>query len=142
MYDREYKFDFDVGRMIMKNKFLYLVLSMIMCFSFIGEVLHYSLPFPIPASIYGIVLMFLSLIFHIIPLEKVRETGNFLVEIMPIMFIPAAVGLLDSWEIIRPSCIQYIVITVVSTVAVMAASGRLTQRIIWQATKKEEKINE
>lgn len=116
--------------------------GIILFISFIGEVLHYSLPFPIPASIYGIVLMFLCLIFHIIPIEKVRETGNFLVEIMPIMFIPAAVGLLDSWEIIRPSCVQYIVITVVSTVAVMAASGRLTQRIIWQATKKEEKINE
>lgn len=116
--------------------------GIILFISFIGEVLHYSLPFPIPASIYGIVLMFLCLIFHIIPIEKVRETGNFLVEIMPIMFIPAAVGLLDSWEIIRPSCVQYIVITIVSTVVVMAASGRITQRIIWQATKKEEKINE
>ena len=63
-------------------------------------------------------------------------------EIMPIMFIPAAVGLLDSWKIIRPSCVQYIVITVVSTVIVMAVSGRITQRIICHETKKEEKRNE
>ena len=110
--------------------------------SFVGEILHFCIPFPIPASIYGIVLMFLCLTFHIIPLEKVRETGNFLVEIMPIMFIPAVVGLLDSWKIIRPSCVQYIVITVVSTVVVMAISGKVTQGIIYFETKKEEKVHE
>ena len=53
MYDREYKFDFDVGRMIMKNKFLYLVLSMIMCFSFIGEVFAEGLEFSFSAFVVG-----------------------------------------------------------------------------------------
>lgn len=116
--------------------------GIILFISLFGEILHFCIPFPIPASIYGIVVMFLCLSLHIIPVEKVRETGAFLVEIMPIMFIPAAVGLLDSWKIIRPSCVQYIVITVVSTVIVMAVSGRITQRIICHETKKEEKRNE
>ena len=62
--------------------------------SFLGEVLNYLIPLPIPASIYGILLMFLALELHIIPLSAVRETGRFLIEIMPVMFIPAAVGLL------------------------------------------------
>lgn len=116
--------------------------GIILFISFIGEILHFCIPFPIPASIYGIVLMFLFLVFRIIPLEKVRETGNFLIEIMPIMFIPAAVGLLDSWKIIRPSCVQYIVVTIVSTVIVMVISGRITQGIIRHENKKEDKKHE
>lgn len=110
----------------------------ILVISFMGEILHFFIPFPVPASIYGIVLMFLCLSVHIIPLEKVRETGNFLIDIMPIMFIPAAVGLLDSWNIIRPSCVQYIVITVVSTIVVMIISGRITQGIIRYEAQREE----
>lgn len=116
--------------------------GIILLMSFVGEVLHYCMPLPIPASIYGIVLMFLGLSFHIIPIESVKETGDFLVEAMPLMFIPAAVGLIDSWKIIKPSCLQYIIITVVSTIAVMAMSGRITQSIIRRRSKKEEQTHE
>lgn len=117
-------------------------IGIILFISFIGEILHFCIPFPIPASIYGIVLMFFCLFFRIVPLDNVRETGYFLVEIMPIMFIPAAVGLLDAWQIIRPSYVQYIIITAVSTIVVMAISGRITQGIICLEIKKEEKIHE
>ena len=68
----------------------------------VGEILHYLLPLPVPASIYGMVILFLLLALHIIPLESVRETGEFLIEIMPLMFIPAAVGLLVTWDVLQP----------------------------------------
>lgn len=101
--------------------------GIILLISFVGEILHYLIPLPVPASIYGIIIMFVSLYFKWVPLSQVRETGKFLVEIMPLMFIPAAVGLIESWSIIRPSCLSYIIITVVSTVMVMAIAGRVTQ---------------
>jgi holin-like protein len=104
--------------------------GIIVLISFIGEVLHSLIPLTIPASIYGIILMFICLQTKIIPLEAVKETGKFLVEIMPLMFIPAAVGLLESWEIIKPEWIQYMVITVVSTVLVLGVSGRVTQAVL------------
>lgn len=62
----------------------------------IGEILKHFIPLPIPASIYGLVIMLVCLTTGIIKLDHVRECGEFLVEIMPLMFIPAAVGLLDS----------------------------------------------
>ena len=37
--------------------------------SFLGEILNYLIPLPIPASIYGILIMFLALELHIIPLS-------------------------------------------------------------------------
>lgn len=104
--------------------------GIILALSFIGEFLNDLLPFPIPASIYGIILMFLCLKTKIIPLSAVEETARFLIEAMPLMFIPAAVGLLESWDIIKGVWVQYISITVISTVIVMAVAGRITQAVI------------
>lgn len=102
-------------------------LCIIMLISFAGEALKAALPFPIPASIYGLVLMLVLLMTKILPVEKVEETADFLVSIMPVMFIPAAVGLLDAWSTLRPVILPVAVITVVSTVVVMGLTGRLTQ---------------
>lgn len=106
--------------------------GIILVISFIGELLNYIIPLPIPASIYGIIFLFLCLEFRIIPLGAIEDTGNFLIEIMPIMFIPAAVGLITSWDIIRSSLFQYLVVTTASTVIVMAVAGRITQALIRQ----------
>ncbi len=51
----------------------------------------------------------------------------FLIAVMPVMFIPAAVGLIHSWQAIGNSWLQYIVVTVVSTFIVMGVSGWITQ---------------
>lgn len=96
------------------------------------------IPLPIPASIYGIIILFLCLERKVIPVSAVKETSSFLIEIMPIMFIPAAVGLMDSWQIIKSAWISYAVITVFSTFAVMAVSGKAVQFIMDRINKKEE----
>lgn len=103
--------------------------------SFLGELLHVIIPLPIPASVYGLVLMLSALCTGIIKINQVKETAGFLIEIMPVMFIPAAVGLLDSWPFLRPVWIPFIVITLISTVIVMAVTGQVTQKMI-QKDKK------
>lgn len=112
--------------------------SIILFVSFLGEGLKLLLPFPIPASVYGLVLMLAALQFHIIKLDQVRETSAFLIEIMPVMFIPAGVGLLNSWNVLKPICIPVILITLLTTIIVMTVTGQVTQIII-QKGKKEEK---
>ena len=72
-------------------------LLIILIFSFIGEVLHSLIPIQVPASIYGLVLLFIALLTGIIQLPQVKEVAKYLIEIMPLMFIPAGVGLLESW---------------------------------------------
>lgn len=102
----------------------------IMLFSFIGEGLNYIIPFPIPASIYGLVLLFVSLMTGIIRLDDVRDVGRFLIEIMPIMFVPAGVGLMTSWNVLKPQLIPVIVIMIVSTILVMGTAGKITEFVI------------
>ena len=98
--------------------------------SLIGEALNHLIPLPIPASIYGVVIMFICLETKIIPLSAVKETGMFLVGCMQIMFIPATVGLIDTWDVFAPNWIVYTVVIVVSTFAVMLVSGKVTDVII------------
>ncbi|MEE0966767.1 MAG: CidA/LrgA family protein [Bacilli bacterium] len=102
----------------------------IITISFIGETLNDIIPLSIPASIYGIIILFLLLNFNIISLDAVEDTGKFLIEIMPIMFIPAAVGLIESWDIIKLSLIQYIILIVCTTIIVMVISGKVTEIFI------------
>ena len=104
--------------------------AIIMAFSFAGEALHSIIPLPIPASIYGIVLLFTALCTGLLKPDSVRETGKFLIEIMPIMFLPAAVGLMEDWGILKPMLAPVAIITVVTLVTVMLATGWVSQGII------------
>lgn len=116
--------------------------GIILTISFAGEVCKRLIPLPIPASIYGLVILFVCLNAKWIPLDSVKETGKFLIEIMPLMFIPAAVGLLDAWSVLKPICIPVIVITLVSTVLVMGITGRITQFIVQRGKHKEKEVEE
>ena len=109
--------------------------GIILLISFVGEILEKWIPLPIPASIYGIILLFLCLKLNIIPHEAVHETGKFLIEIMPLMFIPAAVGLLETGGVIAPAWLEYVAVTVISTWVVMIVSGRVTQFVIRRKRK-------
>ena len=102
----------------------------ILLFSFLGELLHVMIPLPIPASVYGLLLMLIALCTGILKLNQIKETAGFLIEVMPVMFIPAAVGLLNSWAFLKPVWIPVIIITLLSTVIVMAVTGQVTQRMI------------
>lgn len=104
--------------------------GLILAITFLGELLKMILPFKIPSSIYGLVLMFLALQFKVIQLEQVKEAAKYLIEIMPLMFIPAGVGLMNAWGVLKPICIPVIVITIVSTIVVMGISGKVTQFVI------------
>ncbi len=110
----------------------------IIAFSFVGELFHYFIPLPIPASIYALVLLFLALEFKLVKVSDIQQTSAFLISAMPVMFIPAAVGLLDSWGIVKTALVPYLVITVASTLIVMGASGLVTQAVIKKENKEDE----
>ena len=104
--------------------------GIILFLSFVGEILHELVPLPVPASIYGIILLFLCLEWRVISVSAVKEASSFLIEIMPVMFIPAAVGLLTAWDTLKPVCVPVLAITFITTVLVMAVTGRVTQWVI------------
>lgn len=111
--------------------------GIILGMSFFGEVLHAILPLPIPASIYGLVLMLVCLCTKVIKLSQVKIAADFLIDIMPPMFIPSAVGIVVVWADLQEILVPVLVITVVSTIVVMVCTGKVSQAII-RAKKKGE----
>ena len=106
----------------------------ILGFTFLGEVLAYVIPFPIPAAIYGIVLMLIALGSGILKLTQVKAASNFLISIMPVLYVPACVRILEYWGVISKNLTAIITITVVSTFLVFAAGSLVTQ---WIMRRKE-----
>ena len=104
--------------------------GIILFVTFLGELLHALLPIPVPASVYGLVLMLSALCTGILKTDQVKETANFLIEIMPVMFIPAAAGLLDSWPLLRSIWMPVAAITLLTTVIVMAVTGLVSQFLL------------
>ena len=105
----------------------FLIIILVSC---IGEFLYYLLPFPIPATIYGLLIMLGLLILKIVPLAAVKETAEFLIDIMPVMFIPAGVGLIVYWPQLKEFLIPICVIIVVSSILVMFVTGKTSDLLI------------
>lgn len=116
-------------------------LLIILGVTFAGEALHFLLPLPVPASIYGLVLMLLCLCFKVFPLRAVEETGDFLIDLMPALFVPATEGVMAAWDVLQPVLLQVALITFLSLIVVMAVSGRVTQWALRREAKhhQEEK---
>lgn len=104
--------------------------AIILLISLVAELMEYLIPLPVAASIYGLVLMLIGLMTKLIPLEKVESAADFLVEIMPIMFIPATVGIMASVDALKEMLIPLCVICVVTTILIMAVTGKVAQSII------------
>ena len=109
----------------------------ILLVSFWGELLKYVIPLPVPASIYGLVILFILLETGILKLDAVKETSVFLIEIMPLMFIPAGVGLMESWGDLNSMLLEVVVIILVSTVLVMGVSGKVTELVLKRSANKK-----
>ena len=99
----------------------------ILSFSFIGEVLQAVVPLPIPADIYGLVLLLIALATGLLKTSQVSEAANWLISTMPILYVPICVKILEYWGIISQNAVAIITITVLSTFLVFAVSGLVTQ---------------
>ncbi len=115
--------------------------AIIIAVSFIGEILSYLIPLPVPASIWGLGLMLMLLILKVIPLSAVQKTAKFLISLMQIMFIPAAVGLLTSLQALKAAWLSIVISILIVTPIVFFASGKITDILI-RLTECKEKSGE
>jgi holin-like protein len=104
--------------------------AIIMLITMIGEIIRYILPWPIPASIYGMLLMLFLLCTGIIKLEHVRDAGMFLVDIMPVLFIPSAAGIIARWDKMGEMLPAILITLAVVLPLVMFATGHTTQLLL------------
>ncbi len=106
----------------------------ILCFSLIGQVLEQLIPLPVPAAIYGFVLLFAALCTGILKQEQIQETADFLIDRIGILFVAPAVNILAYYDVIAPQLANVCLVVVLSTTVVFAVSGWVTQ---WLRKKEE-----
>lgn len=108
----------------------------ILAFCCLGELLAKLLPLPIPASVYGLILLVIALKTGVVKLEQVKETGLFLTGIFPLLFIPAAVGTMELVEELGKMWLPCLLAIIPVTALVMVVSGIVTQKIARKNTAK------
>lgn len=96
-------------------------------FCLLGEILATVLPLPIPASVYGLLLMVAALRLGLLRLEQVRETGLFLTGIFPLLFVPAASGVMELGSQMIEVIVPVLIAIVPITALVMAVTGCVAQ---------------
>ena len=107
----------------------------ILAFCFLGEILHAVLPLPVPASVYGLVLLLMALNFKLVKLEDVKEVGTYLTGIFPLLFVPAAAGVMELWAEMGNMLLPIVISIIPVTVLVMVSAGKTTQALT--SRKKE-----
>ena len=98
-----------------------------MGFTFAGEALQRILPLPIPASVWGLVLLFSALCLGLVKLEQVKEVGGFLTSILPILFVGPTVAIVEYWELISGKLLPIGLLIAATTVITFGISGRIAQ---------------
>ena len=102
----------------------------ILGFTFLGEALQRIVPLPIPASVWGLALLFSALCLKLIQLEQVAEAGAFLRSILPLLFIAPAVGIVDNWGLISGALLPILLLVIGTTVTTFGISGVITRSLI------------
>ena len=102
-------------------------LGVILLLSLAGDLCHALIPLPIPASIYGMVLLFIAFSLRFLKPEDVKETGSFLVSLLPLFFVIPTVGLMGCWNLIRAEVFNIVALIIVTTILSFGISGILTR---------------
>ncbi len=132
------------GRQIMKYAYQVMIIGGI---SFAGELLNTLLPLPVPASVYGMVILLICLCTKVIRLNQIQETADFMLVAMPLVFVGPGVALMESFGLMKDSLLGVVIISIVSMVFVMILTGLIAQFLVikkrrLEEERLEEEINE
>jgi len=111
----------------------------IIAVTFFSEILKVILPFPFPASIYGLILMLILLILKVIRLPQVKAVSDWLLSLMPVMFVGPTVALIVTFDEYKSFLLPLLIVATVTTVIVMAVSGCTAQALINRSERKEDR---
>lgn len=109
---------------------------------FAGELLYILLPLPIPASIYGLLILLVLLLTGIVKVRQLEDTAHFFLTIMPLLFLEPAVNLMTSFQALRGNVIPILFLCLVSTVVVTSVTGVTAEKICTRQSAKTKDIKE
>lgn len=116
--------------------------TVIIAISAVSELLALFIPLPIPASIYGMSLLFLLLMKGVVKLQQVENAANLLLGIMPALFVVSGAGLITSYGQIAENFASWVAVNIGSTIVILTTTGLLAQGMIRRKKAKEADGND
>lgn len=101
----------------------------IFLFYFLGECISYLINGFLPGSIIGMLLLFLSLSLKVINSSRVKATAQLITGNMMVFFIPAAVGLMTTFEFLRENWVSFLLACVISTILVLVVVAVIQEKM-------------
>ena len=100
--------------------------------------------FPVPGSVLAMVVLFILLVTGILKVDHIRQKSDFMLKNMAFFFIPAGVGIMEYFDVLRECLLPFLVICVISTVltfAVTAGTVALVMKLqrMWDMRRKEKR---
>lgn len=108
---------------------------LIAAITFAAELIKFFVPLPVPASIYGLILLFILLKSGALKLEQIETVGGLLLELMPLLLVPASVSFLTVLDTIQAMLLPVLIMGLIGTMVVMAVTGRVSQWLVQRKGK-------
>lgn len=96
-----------------------------------------ALPFDFPASVIGMLLLFLLLYVRIVKVEHIRQKSDFLLSNMAFFFLPAAVSIINYFPLLKQNVIPLLAVCFISTIVTFC----VTAAVVTLALKLLKKTN-
>ncbi|AJO59288.1 antiholin-like murein hydrolase modulator LrgA [Bacillus subtilis] len=87
-------------------------------------------PIPIPASVVGLVLLFLLLCLKVIKLEQVETLGTSLTSLIGFLFVPSGISVMNSLGVMQQYGLQIVLVILLATIILLGATGLFSQLIL------------
>ncbi|WFO46548.1 antiholin-like murein hydrolase modulator LrgA [Bacillus pumilus] len=108
---------------------------------FVSNLISMYLPIPMPASVIGLVLLFVLLTTKIVKLEQVEQLGTSLTGLISFLFVPSGISVIQSLGVMQEVGVQVVGVIIIATIMLLAATGLFTQ-LLMQLSDKPQKRKE
>ncbi|PSB71976.1 antiholin-like murein hydrolase modulator LrgA [Bacillus pumilus] len=108
---------------------------------FVSNLISMYLPIPMPASVIGLVLLFVLLTTKIVKLEQVEQLGTSLTGLISFLFVPSGISVIQSLGVMQEVGVQVIGVIIIATIMLLAATGLFSQ-LLMQLSEKPQKHKE
>lgn len=113
-------------------------IAIVFAICLLGQIVVSILPFPFPASVMGMIILFLLLLFKVIKAEHVREKTNFLLQNMAFFFIPSGVAIIENYDLLKGSVLKILAICIITMVLTFLATAYTVNFVIkWQNGRRK-----
>ncbi len=96
----------------------------ILAFLGLGHLCSWCINGFLPGSVVGMLLLFAALLMKLVKADDIRPVANFLTRNMTLFFLPASIGIMEQWGIIRANFVEWLIILIVPTVCVLLSVCR------------------